>query len=1325
MADSNNKRVLDLPEISTFSEDLYFLTEKAGGVTSKIRGGKIKPTVDATLSQPGTAADAKAVGDAITSEAGARTTAINTAITNEVSARNTAINNAISTEVSNRNTAIGSAIETEVTNRNTAISDAIGTEVTNRNAAIDAAYNDLDERKANIDGAYEEMTVGNAEQLVSTKFNEDKGAYAYRTSGGSADIGDRKFEKLVGGTLAWNQLWNMGSGTATSEGITYVRGNGKITYSGTFSGNNYGDAYYGSNSFLAKFIAGHKYIITANSTDNRLFVVVNNPYTDMTDKGVRSLMFAPTSTPSYFIVRMRATNGTVVSGSGYVNVFDLTQMFGTVIANRIYALDQATPGAGVAWFMKYFNKDYYTYNPGELISVNAASHETVGFNQWDEEWEIYDNNRITSKNKIPVFPNTKYFFKTAEGVTGNVVYFYKDKDGANIGLKGGSDFDFTTPADCHYIKIYSGVYGTTYNHDMAINLSWSGWRDGEYEEYKKHSYPIGDVELRGLPKLDDQDNLYFEGDEYESDGKVTRKYGSITFDGTETFGIINENDSAKRFGISLVVPAGVVNDGTLVRFSKGGAWYLGDTASGSVNAIVDIRPTYIYINVPKTIFDGTAAQFAQFMANTEFVYKLVTPTEETADPYTNPMSVDDFGTEEFIDRHVLNEERDVSMPVGHETQYLANLRDKLQHLPDMAENDGLYAIEQTDKQMALKDLAPILARKADIDGYYEELTAGSAEQLISSQFVEDSVPYVYRTSGGSKDIGNRAMEEIVGGTVVWNQLSNPANVAERTSQGLTYSVTNGILSITGTSTGALYSQIGGTIHCIENHKYFVNGYCLGLYKDNIHSVSNGLVDAGILNAPSTDDYLYQFFVAQAGRTYDNAKIPLQVFDLTQMFGVQVADRLYSMEQAQIGAGVTAFRAMFPNAYYPYNAGELISVKTSAKEVVGFNQISGKVYYAAKYNGSVGQAYPTIEAASAVTGDNPINIAVASGWSGVGFVSEPLVANNEYQFTANTYCSSANDLRMTLYVVDRDFTIVHSFGPASSNTWGYVNKRYTPAENGMRFILSVSSASANTTLTVEDMCCHLVWSGTRNGEYEPYAKHTYELDPDLELRGVPKLNAQNELYFDGDTYKADGSVTRRYGVVDLGDLPWVKNIGTQFVASYGSIMPKPKYQTTNAFVSNRKYEATPVGAYNGVDMRISFYGSQMWLTDSDFTGGSVSTYLKGVYLVYELDTPVDEEAEPYQETQIVDDFGTERFIDEREVAIPVGHNTKYPSNLRDKLQHLPSLADNDGYYMINQRDRVMSLELFRIPKAPSTNGTYVLKAAVSGGTPTYTWEEVTA
>ena len=62
-----------------------------------------------------------------------------------------------------------------------------------------------------------------------------------------------------------------------------------------------------------------------------------------------------------------------------------------------------------------------------------------------------------------------------------------------------------------------------------------------------------------------------------------------------------------------------------------------------------------------------------------------------------------------------------------------------------------------------------------IDGYYDEMAVGSAEQLISTILTEDQVPYNFRTSGGSADIGNRETDMVVGGTIAWNQLVQNGN----------------------------------------------------------------------------------------------------------------------------------------------------------------------------------------------------------------------------------------------------------------------------------------------------------------------------------------------------------------------------------------------------------------------------------------------------------------------------------------------------------------------------------------------------------------------
>ena len=90
------------------------------------------------------------------------------------------------------------------------------------------------------------------------------------------------------------------------------------------------------------------------------------------------------------------------------------------------------------------------------------------------------------------------------------------------------------------------------------------------------------------------------------------------------------------------------------------------------------------------------------------------------------------------------------------------------------------------------------------------------------------------------------------------------------------------------------------------------------------------------------------------------------------------------------------------------------------------------------------------------------------------------------------------------------------------------------------------------------------------------------------------------------------------------------------------------------------------------------------------------------------------------TRIIDDFGTEEFVSTG--IVPVGHNTRYPANLRDKLQHLPSLASADGTYLIQQSGKQMSLIHMPtvFPDTPTEDGTYTLKTVVTGGTPTLQW-----
>ena len=59
-----------------------------------------------------------------------------------------------------------------------------------------------------------------------------------------------------------------------------------------------------------------------------------------------------------------------------INVIDLTQMFGSTIADNIYTLEQNEAGAGVAFFRSIYPNDYYAYDTGTDEMVGSREGNT-------------------------------------------------------------------------------------------------------------------------------------------------------------------------------------------------------------------------------------------------------------------------------------------------------------------------------------------------------------------------------------------------------------------------------------------------------------------------------------------------------------------------------------------------------------------------------------------------------------------------------------------------------------------------------------------------------------------------------------------------------------------------------------------------------------------------------------------------------------------------------------------------------------------------------------------------------------------------------------
>lgn len=341
----------------------------------------------------------------------------------------------------------------------------------------------------------------------------EKAPYSLRTSANGADIAPSCIDKLVGGSIVWNQRLAQDVSLSANKCTKSYDSTTKIT---TFTPTQYnsdsvggyksntltvGHKYYGSADFYADY-DGYARIGSSYGRSvggNRDIAISAEEWTNL--KAVFQCVTGDASTSVMFYLACSTSGWT--KGTFKVKnpvIIDLTQMFGSTIADYVFTLEQTTAGAGLAWLKKhgFCIKPYYANAANRLMSVNVSSH------------------------------------------------VMRDADNNVIG-----------------------------NYELDETLT-----------------------LCGIPKLDANNNLYYDGDVYESDGTVTRKYG--------------------------------------IR-----AYQSGDATDGST-----------------MITDGT---------NT--VYKLTAPTTETAEAFTNPQRVSKGGTEEYVDYAASQGNRDVSIPVGHETEY--------------------------------------------------------------------------------------------------------------------------------------------------------------------------------------------------------------------------------------------------------------------------------------------------------------------------------------------------------------------------------------------------------------------------------------------------------------------------------------------------------------------------------------------------------------------------------------------------------------------------------------------------------------------------------
>ena len=400
---------------------------------------------------------------------------------------------------------------------------------------------------------YNAQTITQDFNATLTPTSTDTTPYLFKAVG---DVyGDRLEDKIVGGTVAWNQMipdsnrnYTNTSETDTRSYFQFMIQEAVSPYTKYVSQRFY--TAIGEYSVLFKPSSSATGVLFKHDGASTNLVMYRGSNLPLTANHV--YMFAA----DFKSVDVTTIGGVVVQN---LQFFDLTQMFGSTIADYIYSLEQATAGAGVAWFKKLFPKNYYEYNAGELLSV--------------------------------------------EGLSAHVM---RDADNSVIG-----------------------------NYPLDSSLT-----------------------LRGIPKLDASNNLYYDGDEYTSDGKVKRKYGVVDL-GTLNWTYVS---AGTRFSAELPKIKTVANNDTKANIVC--PLYVTGTPNDTWNSkdkVISANISSHTILVRDTAYTD-AATFKAAMSGVMLVYELATPTTETATPYTNPQIVSKYGTLEYVTNSIV--------PVGHKTTYL-------------------------------------------------------------------------------------------------------------------------------------------------------------------------------------------------------------------------------------------------------------------------------------------------------------------------------------------------------------------------------------------------------------------------------------------------------------------------------------------------------------------------------------------------------------------------------------------------------------------------------------------------------------------------------
>lgn len=626
---------------------------------------------------------------------GSINTRINT-ISGSVTALSSSVNTTISSSINNLSSSLNSlsgSVSKSISELSGSMNTVISGTFVQMSESIADLAEDIDQNYAKQDGFYETLGAGVAANLVG--HGTVPAEYTFRTSGGNEDLGtgNASINVMKGKTLKWQQMIAKDAvSSTTTYNVTFTNNsNGSWTISSTGAA---AGAYFFITDFIS-IIEGHNYYIAGGSGNVRFGGYYSSRISSTSSKSIVTASSSGGDKLAFII--SSGWSGTITV---WPQLIDLTEMFGA-----------SNEPSTVAEFEALYPLDYYPYIATPVLINNTASGiKTTGFNQWDEEWEngIYkssdgqpDNtypNNLRCKNAIKVFPGVTYYIKT----TRNIKLLFYDVNDTFISATGADYLNTTViiPPNCYHLRFNTdSQYGTgVYNHDICINLSWSGYRNGEYEPYEEHTLYFDTVSgsSGSLATLT--------GKVLDASGLVSGSSEVIFPEGLKNVGTIYDEFSSYENGYltKAVKRLGAVDlgslDWTAMTYNRFSSTVISDIKSASGSQIANIICA-LYKTVAKNSVESADKQISVdaksiVLCNTSYLtadalktalngvklyYELATPEEYLLDtPIPANYYVNDFGTEERLPQDTSGS---VAAPILYDVKYAMNAVDTIRRLP--------------------------------------------------------------------------------------------------------------------------------------------------------------------------------------------------------------------------------------------------------------------------------------------------------------------------------------------------------------------------------------------------------------------------------------------------------------------------------------------------------------------------------------------------------------------------------------------------------------------------------------------------------------------